>query len=291
MGVLHAEVPRYKIPEKKSRLSHRVVSPVNILRMDGWMANMRWVACQLEVSLSGRVGVYELARAVPTMAGRRRSADHRAPHQAVRGGRKDRSGQTALYHPSMVRNVRKGSSPETHDDLCTAAVDLPAADLDDLADRDRLVATEVEDPLQDEVGVEPGGAESGRVTGFEGQRQQGTRIEGPVVVGITRQDRRWVRVSASWGCVLVMRRVPRIRNGGSRRLGLVRENLSCEKPGRNRTVERPHGSGAERVGRARIDLIRDSRGNLCGGITVTLEGGAYGFEVAPVGIEPTTSRL
>ena len=63
--------------------------------------------------------------------------------------------------------IRKGSSPESHDDLSTTAMNLPASDLHDLPDRNRLIASDVENPFQDKVCVQAGGTESGRVTGFE----------------------------------------------------------------------------------------------------------------------------
>ena len=108
--------------------------------------------------------------------------------------------------------IRKGSSPECDDDLSAAAVDLPASDLHDLPDRNRLVAPDVENPFQDEVCVQAGGTESGRVTGFECQREQGTRVEGSVVVGIAGQD----EAMGQGLCILGLRlcharRVPRIR--------------------------------------------------------------------------------
>jgi hypothetical protein len=113
-------------------------------------------------------------------------------------------------HP-WRKMIRKGSAPEGHDDLGATAVNLPASDLNDLPDRHRLIAPDVENPFQDEVCVQSGSAERGRVSSFKRQRQQGTRIEGSVVVGIARQD----QAMAQGFCILGLRlsharRVPRI---------------------------------------------------------------------------------
>jgi hypothetical protein len=134
--------------------------------------------------------------------------------------------------------IRKGSAPESHDDLSATAMNLSASNLNNLADRNRLIASDVENPFQDEVCVQASGTESGRVTGFKRQRQQGTRIKGSVVVGIARQD----QAMAQGLCILGLRlcharRVPRIVHEFRR--WSIRENLSCKKPGRNRTVEGP----------------------------------------------------
>jgi hypothetical protein len=132
--------------------------------------------------------------------------------------------------------IRKGSAPEGHDDLSATAVNLPSSDLHDLPDRHRLIAPDVENPFQDEVCVQSGSAERGRVSSFKRQCQQGTRVEGSVVVGIAWQD----QAMAQGLCILGLRlsharRVPRIVSEVKR--WSIRENLSCRKPGRNRTVE------------------------------------------------------
>ena len=91
-------------------------------------------------------------------------------------------------HPGS-QSIRQGCSPECDNDLGAATVDLPAPDLHNLADRNRFVAAKVEDSFQDEVGVQAGGTEGRRVAGLEGEGEQGTRIECPMVIGITRQDK------------------------------------------------------------------------------------------------------
>ena len=92
-------------------------------------------------------------------------------------------------------------------------MDLPAPDLDDLADRDRLIATEVEDALEHEIGVQPGGVEGGGVTGLEGQGKQRTGIQGPVVVGITRKHEAMGKCFFLPGLRRGHARVPRIMKG------------------------------------------------------------------------------
>ena len=67
-------------------------------------------------------------------------------------------------------------------------MDFPAPDLDDLADRNRLVAPEIEHSFQDEIGVQAGGSKGGGIAGLEGQREQNARVKRAVVVGVARQD-------------------------------------------------------------------------------------------------------
>jgi hypothetical protein len=69
------------------------------------------------------------------------------------------------------------------------AVDLGAADLDDAADGDGVVAAEVEDALEDEAGVGTGDAAGGGVTGFECEAEEGAGVEGAVVIRISWQDK------------------------------------------------------------------------------------------------------
>ena len=69
------------------------------------------------------------------------------------------------------------------------AMDLPSPDLDHTADRNRLVAPEIQDPLQDQVGVQSRGPKRGCIAGLERQREQHPRVKRPVMVGITRQDK------------------------------------------------------------------------------------------------------
>ena len=47
--------------------------------------------------------------------------------------------------------VGEGSPSESDDDMGPSPIDLSTPDLDDLADRDRLEASKVEHPLEDEV--------------------------------------------------------------------------------------------------------------------------------------------
>jgi len=91
-------------------------------------------------------------------------------------------------HP-WSQSIRQGCSPECDDDLGAATVYLPAPDLHNLADRNRFVAAKIKNSFQDEVGVQPGGTEGRRVAGLKGEGEQGTRIECPMVIGITRQDK------------------------------------------------------------------------------------------------------
>ncbi len=67
-------------------------------------------------------------------------------------------------------------------------MNFAASDLDDLADGHRFVAAEIQNSFQNEVGIQAGGSECGRVAGFEGQRQKDASVERAVVVGITRQN-------------------------------------------------------------------------------------------------------
>ena len=48
-------------------------------------------------------------------------------------------------------------------------MDLASPDLDDLTDGDRLVAPDVENSFQDEIGIQPGGSKGGRIAGLERQ--------------------------------------------------------------------------------------------------------------------------
>lgn len=80
------------------------------------------------------------------------------------------------------------TAQEADDDLGPRAVQLAAADLDHAADRDRLVAAQVEDALEDEVRVEARGPEGGRISRLQGEGQQDAGIERPVVVGVAGQD-------------------------------------------------------------------------------------------------------
>ena len=131
-------------------------------------------------------------------------------------------------------------TPESHDDLGAAAMDLAATDLDDLADGDRLIATEVEDSLQDEIGIEPGGVECGRVTGLECEGEECAGIEGPVVVGITRQDQAMGEGLCFLGLSLGHARVPRITKGGAGRSpGFARKLIT---PGGFRQLPRALGA-------------------------------------------------
>ncbi len=91
-------------------------------------------------------------------------------------------------HP-WCRSFRQRCSPECDDDLGAPTVYLSASDLHNVADGNRFVAAQVEDTFEDEVGVQPGGTEGRCVAGLESKGEQGTRIESPVVIGITRQDK------------------------------------------------------------------------------------------------------
>ena len=71
-------------------------------------------------------------------------------------------------HPSR-RLVCLEGAEECDDDLGAGAMDFAASDLHDLADRDRLIATDVEDSLEDEIGVQSGGSKGGGIGRFEGE--------------------------------------------------------------------------------------------------------------------------
>ncbi len=90
-------------------------------------------------------------------------------------------------HP-RCGSVRQGCAPQCNYDLGTAAMDLPASNLHNLADRNRFIAAQVEDSFEDEIGVQPGGTEGRRVAGLQGKSEEGSRVECPVVIGIARQD-------------------------------------------------------------------------------------------------------
>ncbi len=68
-------------------------------------------------------------------------------------------------------------------------MNLPAPDLHYLAYRNRLVTAKIEHSLQNEIRVQPSGAEGGCITGLKREGQQSPCIERSVVIGITRQDK------------------------------------------------------------------------------------------------------
>ncbi len=139
-------------------------------------------------------------------------------------------------HPRS-QPIRQWCSPECDDDLGAATVYLPAPDLDNLADRNGFVAAEVKDSFQDEVGVQPGGTEGRRVAGLEGKGEQGTRIECPMVIGITRQDKAMSQGFEVLGLRLRhARRVPRNVNWSghgaiaiNRTYHAIRQTATCWK--------------------------------------------------------------
>ena len=53
--------------------------------------------------------------------------------------------------------IQLGRPGESDDDLGAGTVDFSPSDLDDSTDGNRFVAPEIQDPLQDEVGVQAGG--------------------------------------------------------------------------------------------------------------------------------------
>jgi hypothetical protein len=93
-------------------------------------------------------------------------------------------------------------------------MDLPAPDLHDLANRDRLVTSEIENPFENQIGIEPSSTEGGCVACLECKRQQGSGVKCAMVIGIARQD----KAMGQGFDVLVRRlcharRVPRHENG------------------------------------------------------------------------------
>ncbi len=68
------------------------------------------------------------------------------------------------------------------------AADLGTSDLDHAAGPHRLIAAQVQDPLEHQVRRVPGGSIGGGIAGLQGQGHQDPGVEGPVMVGIPRQD-------------------------------------------------------------------------------------------------------
>ena len=127
-------------------------------------------------------------------------------------------------------------------------MDLAAPDLDHAADRDRLITAEVQDALQDQVGVEARGTEGRRITGFEGQGQEDARIERPMMVGVAREHeamgQRFAFIRVQFGHA---RRVRRFEVGLLRTCSSdFRESLARAHSGRNLLRERNEGILVER---------------------------------------------
>ncbi len=68
-------------------------------------------------------------------------------------------------------------------------MNLPAPDLDDAADRHRLVTAQIEHSLQYQVGIQARGTKGSRVTGLECQRDKDARVKRAMMIGISRQDK------------------------------------------------------------------------------------------------------
>jgi hypothetical protein len=108
----------------------------------------------------------------------------------------ERLGPTAVIDLDELHNsihpwgvaIKQGGAPQRDDDLGAATMDLAAADLNDLADGDGLIAAKIEHPLQDEIRIQAGGAEGRGITGLEGQGKQGTGVERSVMIGVPRQN-------------------------------------------------------------------------------------------------------
>ena len=67
-------------------------------------------------------------------------------------------------------------------------MNFSTANLDDMTDRHRLVAAEIDHALEDQVGVRTGRAIGRRVARFKRQRHEHTRVQGSVVVRVARND-------------------------------------------------------------------------------------------------------
>ena len=77
----------------------------------------------------------------------------------------------------QVAFAGQGRAIESHDHLSSGAVDFEASDFDDLADAHWLVASQVEDSLEDEVRGVAGRAKGGGVTGLKRQRHEDTGVQ------------------------------------------------------------------------------------------------------------------
>ena len=67
-------------------------------------------------------------------------------------------------------------------------MDFATADLDDASDRDRLITSEIQDSLQNEIGVQTRGAKRRGVACLEREGEQDACIESPMMIGVARKD-------------------------------------------------------------------------------------------------------
>ena len=67
-------------------------------------------------------------------------------------------------------------------------MDLTPPDLDHSPDRDGLVATKVQHPPQDEIGVESSRAEGCRVGRLQREREEDAGVERPVMICVSREN-------------------------------------------------------------------------------------------------------
>ena len=72
-------------------------------------------------------------------------------------------------HPGSVRIIAEGWTPKADNDVGACALDFATANLDHSSDRDRLIAADIQNSFENQVGIQAGGAKRRRVTRLEGQ--------------------------------------------------------------------------------------------------------------------------
>ena len=204
-------------------------------------------------------------RGARARAGGDRPAGRSVPLPGARGGPSRRPARTASS-PSSQGDDRPGRGvPYRATTTCAGAVDLAAPDLDHPADPDRLVAAQVEDPLQDQVGVQARGAIGRGIGRLERHREQDARVERAVMIGIARQDEAMGQdfVAGRHPHAHRARMVERLGTPGNPRVEMEKTNAPGDRPQPAHAGRRPDGASPPRrnvtSSRRRIRDARHSR--------------------------------